>query len=712
MNNRAQTLLLNILLYFALLFLTTAGISSYLQVQKFREASDWVSHTYQVIGQTRLTLINYLHADISAHNYVVTGNPDELKVMQDSLRFVNTTFDKISAMTADNPIQVQNFKTLKPILTQKEQELLDMTKDRSITLAQNTIDSQALISGLENVIAQELGLLQNRSTVSQTDAKSASMLVVGANILSILLLGMSFILINFHLIQRNRAQNDLRDMESKLKKIIDGSRDLIAAVDTNLNYIAFNTSYEQKFKSLFHKNLALGKNIREGLDNISNNQEIINAWNRAINGDELVIINRWTSKNATDDDHYYEIAFSPMYNDTKKIIGAMHIMRDITERMRVDQLKNEFVSIVSHELRTPLTSIRGALGLLVGGAIGKFDQKTTNILNIAHNNCERLIHLINDILDISKIETGTVDFQLTPIDLQKTVEESVTANQPFAEKFKVTIKLQKSSKMIFVYADYGRLMQVITNLISNAVKFSPEGSEVIVNISLDSKTARVSIIDHGQGISEDFQKQIFQKFAQAETSLTRKQSGTGLGLSISKAIIEKLHGTIGYTTQAGIGSTFYFDLPIWLESSDKTEPAKPSIALNPNPIIETEIQVKNMKILYVEDDLDLSEIVRKVLENEAEIIAVQSNQQALDVLSKQKIDLVLLDLVLPDGYGANLIPVITKQNIPIIIFSAYDLPQKYVPFVLKALVKSQTTNQELVDTIRTAMKRHTTGRTG
>jgi signal transduction histidine kinase/CheY-like chemotaxis protein len=709
MHKPSQKFVINVFLLFALIILTAAGMTSFYQLEQLNKTNSWVTHTYQTIARTRLVLISMLRADMNARDYVFTGNTADLTEMDAAIIFIKNSISQLKQITSDNPIQTTNLKNFEPLVNEKIKELKFLTDSYQSTgihpvndnlLSLNTRLSDGITHYINDfIIGEEQVLLEKRMDRLHADTYKASTKIIAGTFLGDILLLISFILINHLLSSRARAERSRHELESHLRKIIDGSSDLIAAVDTNLNLTAFNRAYSRKYQQTFGEIISLGTNIRAALSKMSQNQEILNAWQRAINGDELTLVSRWQFS----DDNYYEITFNPIHDGDGDIIGAMHIMRDISERMKVDQLKNEFVSIVSHELRTPLTSIRGSLGLLVGGAVGSFDEKTKSMLNIAYSNSERLIRLINDILDIEKIEIGKIDFQLAPIDLQKIIEEAVLTNQPYCERFNVVIKLKKISNVVLVYADYGRLLQVLTNLISNAVKFSNDGGEVTITMSPDSKNVRVAITDKGKGIPEDFKSQIFQKFAQADPSAVRKQSGTGLGLSICKAIVEKLGGQIGFVSEIDQGSTFYFDLPVWREGSTKQAVIKSA----PAPVIQAakkvaaQVNAKPLKILYVEDDVDLSQIVINILQQEAELVGVQTAHEALAMLAQQKFDLVLLDLVLPDGYGADLIPEVTKQQIPIVIFSAYELPQKFVPFVAKTLIKSKTTNQELIQAIRT-----------
>jgi PAS domain S-box-containing protein len=238
------------------------------------------------------------------------------------------------------------------------------------------------------------------------------------------------------------------------------------------------------------------------------------------------------------------------------------IVRDITERIKIEHMKSEFVSTVSHELRTPLTSIRGSLGLLVGGVGGELPPQAKSLVEIAHKNSERLILLVNDILDMEKIESGKMEFQPGTTELIALLKQALESNHAYAEQLNVTYELKSELPQIMLNVDANRLMQVLANLLSNAAKFSPPGDKAIITATSDCKRARVEVCDHGSGIPDHFRDQIFQKFSQADSSDTRKKGGTGLGLSISKAIVERMGGSIGFNSQPNILTTFFIEFPV------------------------------------------------------------------------------------------------------------------------------------------------------
>jgi PAS domain S-box-containing protein len=243
-------------------------------------------------------------------------------------------------------------------------------------------------------------------------------------------------------------------------------------------------------------------------------------------------------------------------------------LRDITERVKVERMKTEFVSTVSHELRTPLTATRGSLALLAGGVAGELPAQAKSMIDMALKNSERLILLINDMLDMEKIEAGKMEFQPGPVKLAPLLQQALKDNQIYAEQYQVSYELEgelaevMANPGVMVNVDSNRLMQVLSNLLSNAAKFSPAGDKVILSLTSNGRHARIAVKDHGSGIPEQFHGQIFQKFTQADSSDTRKKGGTGLGLSIAKAIVEKMGGSIGFESEPNVLTLFFVEFPI------------------------------------------------------------------------------------------------------------------------------------------------------
>jgi PAS domain S-box-containing protein len=401
-----------------------------------------------------------------------------------------------------------------------------------------------------------------------------------------------------------------------------------------------------------------------------------------------------------------EIGLNPLPTPEGEFI--LSSIADISPRLEIDRIRNEFVSTVSHELRTPLTSIRGSLGLLQSGAMGALPESAAAMVSIAYKNSGRLVRLINDILDIGTIDAGKLTLQMSIVPLAVLLQQSVEANAGFAEKCAVRFLLEPVSASDRVMADPDRLMQVVANLLSNAAKFSPPGAEVRIRVRSGPATFRIEVEDSGAGIPEEFKAHIFEKFAQADAFATRRSEGTGLGLSIARKLVEAMGGSIGFTSEVDHGTVFYVELPRidtapgTLRGAQLSETAahKVLFALASSAAVGANVTVP--KLLYVEDDEDLISVIRAALAGRVEIVPARNLRDAELLLREQEFALVILDQSLPDGNGVALVDMIAGHAghlVPIIILSAADAPHEVHRKVAAVLVKSQVSAAQVATTI-------------
>ena len=367
---------------------------------------------------------------------------------------------------------------------------------------------------------------------------------------------------NIKAYQSNLQQmfNVLENEEKRLRAILDTAPDAIITLNKFGIIQSFNHGAENIFG--YDANEIIGESIKTLMpEDIANSHD--HYMSEFKNTDHSIIIGKNSElygikKNG--DKFPIDLSINAKEIDGELLFTG--VIRDITERNKVDRLKSEFVATVSHELRTPLTAIKGSLDLVTKGFNLKLPEQASTMLDVANRNVERLLTLINDILDVSKLESGEINFVIEKIEIKPFIENITEINQEYAKKYSTTFKYINCDNEVSVNADRDRLEQVMSNLLSNAAKYSPENVPVEIFTVVNNGIIRVNVKDYGPGIPEDFQDTLFEKFTQADSGDTRQVGGTGLGLSISKMIIEKLGGKLGFETIINKETTFYFELPI------------------------------------------------------------------------------------------------------------------------------------------------------
>ncbi|MGI8457692.1 MAG: hybrid sensor histidine kinase/response regulator [Propionibacteriaceae bacterium] len=336
------------------------------------------------------------------------------------------------------------------------------------------------------------------------------------------------------------------------------------------------------------------------------------------------------------------------------VSGAVVVFRDVTERREIDRMKSEFVSIVSHELRTPLTSIRGSLGLVAGGAFGPLPQQATRMLDIALESSDRLTRLINDILDIECIESGTMPMTIAECDVRRLVEEALGQISVLISDHHVRIDSRQVEGR--VRADHDRIVQTLINLLGNAVKFSDPGSLVTVSAQVSGSVVEFAVADHGRGVPESKLDAIFGRFIQVDSSDAREKGGTGLGLAISRSIVERLGGRIWAESTVGEGTTFRFTLPCSLDHEIGTAPPT------------------GPHVVVCDDDPSVVEVMCNVLEkNGYRAQGVTTGGQAIMLARTEHPAAVVLDLRMAGTSGAQVVQALrtteSTATIPIVVVS-------------------------------------------
>jgi PAS domain S-box-containing protein len=390
---------------------------------------------------------------------------------------------------------------------------------------------------------------------------------------------------------------------------------------------------------------------------------------------------------------------APVIARQDEFLGIVTIFRDITKEVEADRAKSEFISTVSHELRTPMTAIKGYTDLLHGGAVGALSDTQKHFLHVIQNNTSRLIALINDLLDISRIETGRVRFEPAPVKLGEVIAGVVEAMAARAQEKELALSYEVDAGLPEVMGDHDRLYQVLTNLVGNAINYTPQGG-ISVEASNVGMAVQVSVRDTGVGIEPDDISRIFDRFYRADDPVVQEASGTGLGLAIVKMFVEMHGGRVWVESEKGRGSTFTFILPV---QGTELKPAEASTLPSPPPITAKTVMV-------VDDDPDIAQLVRLQLENNGyRVLTMNRGHKALETIKQEKIDLIVLDRLLPDMNGLELLDAVKQDpataDIPVIMLTIVEDDGDAMSRGASAYLVKPVNEQLLLDQVEAALTR-------
>jgi signal transduction histidine kinase/DNA-binding response OmpR family regulator/HAMP domain-containing protein len=367
---------------------------------------------------------------------------------------------------------------------------------------------------------------------------------------------------------------------------------------------------------------------------------------------------------------FLQIYTAPVQGEAgDEVIGRIIALRDVTRERELDKMKTEFISVVSHELRTPLTSIKGYGDLLLSGAVGEMTELQSEFLGIIQAGTTRLTNLINDILDISRIESGRIELRHEPIDYRQIVGDTLRMMKASADEKQIRLEEELPDALPLVCGDADKVTQVLTNLVGNAIKYTPVGGWVRVTLEADGNTGVTTCVaDSGIGIAPEDQTRLFQKFFRADNSTTREAGGTGLGLVIAKTIVELLGGAIWLESEPGAGSRFYFTLPL-----SPPEEAAPAAV----PLPDRGIGL----VLVVDDDAFVRGLIQHHLHRRGYgTIGAEGCADALQKARQHKPDVVTLDMMMPDMDGFRLLRALkldrATATIPVVILSVIGDPAR------------------------------------
>jgi len=467
--------------------------------------------------------------------------------------------------------------------------------------------------------------------------------------------------------QAERLGAMLREQQNeaaKNKAILEGIADGVMVGDATGRVILFNAAAERVLS--ISREQALGRS----------QDEILGLYGSAAH-EWLAQIARWRAdpKSYSASDflaHQMEVGrrfvsmhLSPVISPSQEFLGIVAVFRDITAEVEADRAKSDFVSTVSHELRTPMTSIVGYVDLILMGATGPLSDMQREFLKKVKTNSERLTKLVNDLLDISRIETGRVVLQMAPVAIEEVIKQVADLLHPKIVEKEQQLSLILPPALPKVYGDRDRLAQIVTNIVGNAHKYTPVGGHISVYAYVRQAKLHVAVSDTGIGIAPENQKKIFERFYRVENDpAVYEVSGTGLGLAISLSLIQMHGGSISLDSALGKGSTFTFSVPL-----AEGEPTA-DVGLVP-PRIAGEAKAT---ILVVEDDRESADLLKIMLhQDDVEFLTAVSGEEALRLAREKHPDVISLDIRLPDLDGFEVLQLLKRDpetaDIPVVIVS-------------------------------------------
>ena len=482
-----------------------------------------------------------------------------------------------------------------------------------------------------------------------------------------------------------RSQAELRSMDIALQSAVEG----ISKLDTQGRYLYVNQAYANMVGYQPEEMIGLEWPLTVHPED---QEKMRVAYQQMLATGKVEVEARAVRKDGSTFDK--QLVMVSAYDQQQQFIGHYCFMKDISDRREIERLKDEFISVVSHELRTPLTSISGALDLLSSGILQSEPEEAQRMLTIAANNTDRLVRMINDILDIERIESGKVTMTKQTCDAAPLITQAVAELAELADRAGVTLAVTPCHARLWVDPD--RILQVLTNLIGNAIKFSPSGATVWVTAEVEESQLRFHIRDQGRGIPADKLESIFGRFQQVDASDSRQRGGTGLGLAICRTIVQQHHGQIWAESQMGEGSSFFFTLPCLWE---------------PQPDVAETVGSEGTLILACDDDPSLRAVLQAMLERQGyRVLAVASGAEAIAQARQHRPAVILLNLMMPEMNGWQTLALLKQQpetqTIPVIILSGLSpVPHRTTPEPIEQWIVKPPDPQVLFQALENALAR-------
>ena len=645
----------------ALLILGIVAIAAKVATDRLNDRLEWQARANAVLSYAADVEASLLKAESAHRGYVLTGGSLFLEEFDSAGLHLQRSIGLLRSATRDEPTQQERVAAL---VAAVDARLGYLVRTNEVRRAGDVEAARAAInSGVrselrartrrlvqEIMTAEEALLAAHAAEVDRTLTWSRR-INLGGVLVSTLLVLFAVYVINADLRVRRRAQQELHESEQGLQDFLDSAGDLIqsATPEGEIQYV--NAAWLETLG--YAADEVIG---RHTLDFIAPEHVAhARALYASISAGRVVDLDLALMSRSGQRVFVRGGANARMVNGEPVAIRA--ILRDVTQQREIERMKDEFISLVSHELRTPLTSIRGALGLLSGGLFGEIPARGKRMVEVATQNTDRLVRLINDVLDVERINSGKAPMVKRPVTLSEIVQQTEDVVRPLADRG--SIRLELAIADVELEADPDRIIQMLTNLISNAIKFSPPHTSVRISAERSGGDVHITVRDEGRGIPRDKLELIFERFHQVDASDAREKGGTGLGLAISRSIVEQHDGRIWAESEPGEGSTFHVVLPV----AEQERTALRIAGAGAGPLV-----------LICDDDHATRDVLEELLTDQGYgVIACATGEQAVATARTQRPAVILLDLLMPgmDGWRvmAELKADPVTRAIPVVIVS-------------------------------------------
>jgi PAS domain S-box-containing protein len=706
MNVRNRQLMLKTLLILAVLILVVIGWLSYNSVLQLARTSSWVAHTQQILLHLEQIQADIRTAEAGQRGYLLTSGPEYLNSYSASVENINKNFLAVRQLTADNPTQQRRLDNVRPQLDHRLallKQVLDLSQKGEKTDALNIIrlgEGWQLTEAIRSVIGEmedeERHLLERREQEQQAEVGRSLWIAIAGGTISVFLFIVVFLKLSREIDLHTATQEKLRQNSDFLDSVIENIPVMVFIKDAKtLRFVRVNRACEKV--TGYSPQELIGKSDFDFFPEEQANGFTAEDRKTLQSGEMIDIpVEKMQTRHLGERVlHTQRIALRGPNGKPAYLLG---LSEDVTERLqqqdeielknheleqrnievvRANQLKSQFLASMSHELRTPLNAILGFSELLLDQSAGPLQDKQKRWVDFIQKGGRHLLQLINDILDLSKIEAGQVEINAESFRVEVAVPEVVSMVRPLLLQKKISFTSQIEPELP-VLADRLRFKQVLYNLLSNAVKFTPTGGNVSIEALRNDNWAQFTIIDTGVGIDPKNQKIIFEEFRQVENPDGSVKEGTGLGLAITRKLLEQQGGKITVESELGKGAKFIFILPLGDISA---------VAGIPSAAAQAPSTREQPIVLVVDDEMQDRELLASYLAPEGyRVVTASSGDEAIATARDIHPDVITLDILMPTGSGWEMLYRLRNtpetSKIPIVVVSVVD--QKHLGFSLGA----------------------------